>query len=613
MKWCQKSNKKVDGKDSSLKRLTQDFGIERHGFQLPPPFYPTRSAAIIGPPARSPSPESDIRFARNYSSYSRSNLGDVVFGSYYESGQSSPVIPPSASSPPFSPETVDSNTSPSPTHSSYQVCSHSPSAPGLSPFSKIAPRPQEYTELQPSYLPFRYGYDIPPTYYSNMQPYIPPGSYAPLTPSTTPSNKQSKAWPMPENPIKTRKSSDAPSVFFEDVQPDKTEVRPVQVGYDQEGDQEDDLDSTYDSGTQCFNPIFDQATVVPVNSVDWPRDDSRDKEHQYEQGHTADLSKYLSHYFNREEYADCSLIVSDKKKQFQYTTFVLHSVLIAQSTTLKFMLEVAECDSQGRKELRLCLNDRFITLSAIEATLRACYGQFPTIFQRHISYDASSTGQEHLAALDKESQCSDTSLAFAMALVAAGCTLGMPAVASFALKSAIDSLTFYNIDDAFFFGYSSLSLPKEDINQVGEMGGDKLGIGGETDASYLEEFRRAILDFVIMKLPNFFELDTTAPAVLHPGSSPSRKFVDRERSTSHRRLSSIQFGDFPIGNKPKHDAETSKMSSVLLSIPTLSLDYVFNNLDQSTKQRFMGPVQKERQRRAFLASSEKDLGLRLDT
>ena len=95
------------------------------------------------------------------------------------------------------------------------------------------------------------------------------------------------------------------------------------------------------------------------------------------------LLEHISSSFNDEKYADLRLIVTHEKARFNEITFFLHKVLVSRSETLRGMIdEYARNNDKvdNKVVVRMRLNDRLITPTALESALRTCYGQAASTF-----------------------------------------------------------------------------------------------------------------------------------------------------------------------------------------------------------------------------------------
>lgn len=90
------------------------------------------------------------------------------------------------------------------------------------------------------------------------------------------------------------------------------------------------------------------------------------------------LAGHISSNFNVGRYADIRLIVTHKLKRFEQTTFFLHRVLASRSETLRGLLDeyAGNYDVEdGKLVVKMELDDRFVTPTALAAALQTCYGQ----------------------------------------------------------------------------------------------------------------------------------------------------------------------------------------------------------------------------------------------
>ncbi|MCJ1392182.1 hypothetical protein MMC18_005049 [Xylographa bjoerkii] len=290
------------------------------------------------------------------------------------------------------------------------------------------------------------------------------------------------------------------------------------------------------------------------------------------------LGSYLLGQFQNPLYADCVLHIVLGKQKY---TLMTHSLLIAQSPTLRASLEsVTSFNTQGRRELSLTSNEPFLTIPALLSGLQTCYGK--------------SLSDERREIRDIHS---------ALAFFATGRLLQMADVEEIGLASTFEHLTLDNLELAFECALYT------NTDEILEMNEEKLA-AKETDSHFSKRSatRRLmdmIIDFTVMNFPEAFVFDPSAAAFLELGGFPQAKVSDQKNPPSNPELLSIRFGDFPSENRSKPSRESVVLSRLLLSLPFVPLKDVFNSLPSSVSRQIVGPIIEERERRRLGILNEK--------
>jgi len=277
---------------------------------------------------------------------------------------------------------------------------------------------------------------------------------------------------------------------------------------------------------------------------------------------------YLLEQFNNPEFADCLLHMEIRG---QATTFWLHAVVIAQNPTLKGLLQsVQSFDVKGRKTLVLVdMTDAHLSLSAVTSALRSLYGEL--------------LPQESLVinALDP-----------ALAYLTIGRMFQMPMFQEIGTTGVLKSLTLDNLEKVISHA----------IAIGADRGTDTTGTRGiGRYPLFSRRLFEGLLDFVVANFPDPFILDTCAPNPRplcgYPPVSPSEPQFPRSKPE----LMSIQFGEFLSASHSIPSAESTAMSSLLLSVTTSVLQQILIALGQSVAREIAGPIIAERERRRLKA------------
>ncbi|MCJ1252008.1 hypothetical protein MMC30_009246 [Trapelia coarctata] len=273
---------------------------------------------------------------------------------------------------------------------------------------------------------------------------------------------------------------------------------------------------------------------------------------------------YLLDQFNNPDFADCSLHM---KIEGQPTIFMLHGVVIAQNPTLKALLQSAKSfDSQGRKTLVLDATNFQLSLAVVTSFLRSCYGQ--TLLQ--------------------DSQVIND-LDLALAYLETGRLFQIPVYQDIGITGVIKSLTLDSLERPLSYVLSDTASLEVENHATRETG------------LYALPSRRlfeGLLVYMAVNFPDPFVLDTSAPNSTVLGGNPP---TEPQQQRSKPELMSIRFGEFPSASHSIPSAESTAMSSILLSVPFSALQQILQALGQSVTQDIAGPIIEERERRRLKA------------
>ncbi|MCJ1386491.1 hypothetical protein MMC17_009617 [Xylographa soralifera] len=282
------------------------------------------------------------------------------------------------------------------------------------------------------------------------------------------------------------------------------------------------------------------------------------------------LGSYLLGQFRNPSYADCILHLVFGSQE---VTLMTHSLLIAQSPTLRALLEsVLTFNTQGRKEISLTSNEPFLTIPAVLSGLQTYYG-------KSLSYEPGSTHDIHSA----------------LAFFSAGRLLQMARMQEIGLVSIFELLRLDNIELAF---ECALYKKADEAEAMKE----ETFSAKEADTQFSEhsaerKLMDTVIHFVVIMLPEAFIFDPSAPAFPRLGGFPQAKELERKLPPSNPELLSIRFGDFPTENHPKPSRENVILSRLLLSLPFAPLRNVLNSVPSLIIRQIVKPIIEERERR----------------
>lgn len=640
--------------------LIEDFGIGKHGFMLPPPFYPSHEPAgssdthlplhdtdlrnegeIAAEQAVSnlsslPNPQSlsstlhshpktpdDVTPSPTQSSYQ--GYGHVQYVPFYPkpTPPTDASISPTHSAypefghshsisfyPPSSSLSVDTS---SPTQSSYQGYTYSDAYPGSGAF------PQSYNntqQLPSTSLPFRHEYGSGMSYYSHVPAFSSLGSHPPLTPSVTPLNSATKE--SPNNLLhyqnSTEYSASTASTMPQDLESPHRTTSESTFGLEDT--------SSFSNSSKFGSPtvVLDRdsafelwRTAMLENLQHVPLETLSDQ---------PSLSSYLLRRFNNDDtYADCCLQVTHESHRFQTVKFCLHSLLIAQSPTLQALVNTSAVAADGRRLLCLEVHDHYSTPAAIKFALRVCYGESPHIFTGSTAFMEPSK-----SAADVSISWMDEALAFA----AVGQVLQLNSVITRGIQIASGILNWDNLEGAICFTLDrgldrtsdliSHSQPSVKSSTAVPACSNQGTPSSANKDSPIEPTPFSMSPDVQANVNGQDAITDVSKALLYqcldfivsncPGSwdldASARPLADNGRlpaiagsrsPMSKSRLSRIQFGDHPSEISAKLCNPNTILSTILLSIPFTLLKYLLDHFEESIARRNSRSIVAERERR----------------
>ncbi|KAL2047709.1 hypothetical protein N7G274_000751 [Stereocaulon virgatum] len=654
---------------------TQGFKIERHGFKLPPPFYPKRSppAAIstdlpsttrrygtLQEPIQTP-PESigsgtDPKVPRKRCSPLRGSApiffaqptppSDSVTSPTASSNQDHALAPPISFQPQptpptdvtpspvelpshnhgnahnisFYPPPPPSDAASSPARSVYQGYSYGPIINGCPPHVRATPRASisSRSEIEDRASSFQYDYPGLP-YYNNYTAFSPLGSQPPLTPSATPFSNMPQqlsyvnGYPPPENTT----YNFIPPLQHRGGYVTSGPVDPCNFGSAEVEEAENGLEASQDEAheskswrTERLNRVQDIPETESFSNVP--------------------LVAYLQQNFNLPEFADCQLIIAHRHERYNKTGWFLSSLLLAQSPKLREVLQASQPGADGRRLITLTLTDRFITPNSVESALRVCYGESPQKFTGTNPQDQYTMSKARLLV---------PWMTKALSYAATGCLLQLDGVTLRGLEVATKILDWENLEAALSFGlesdfergrsdsaavvpaYRSLhdfdghrttsfasSAPRFKKSPAPETSDHPTG-STTTSEDYQQPPLQSAFDllmhclrFITHNFPGSWQLDVSA----RPLADVDRLPVTPESRSplSRSRFSGIQFGDLPSEAAAKSTDRNTLISTILLSLPFIWLDYLLKSVDEPIRQNMTFIVMERERRRQIVLQSE---------
>ena len=487
----QKPTTSAEESTTSTPNHPQDFGIEKHGFRLPPPFYPKQSPPLAistdvssaNEPATASEETSQTIEEENGSSMSQQSSienhvtlnaaaptfhahptppTDVTTSPAESSSkgpdlpqsphaQHEPTLPTDTLSPihlPYEGYEVSQNISfyappqssddqSSPNHSIYQGYAYAPTSYEYSPEAQASQQQIESPQRNEGGIFYEQRYEPQPSYYSNQLSHPILGSHPPLTPSRTPLDASAQPWSYSNGLPPTMPYNYGYLPAYHPQPTFEPPMRSASQGTIRSDESNRNADLLEDRSD------LNQLNASEMKAAQLIRGASRNV-NDCMSSHTP-LVEHLLQQFNVEEFADCHLTLVHENLRFEKTTWSLSSLLLAQSRKLRDLLKSAGPSKEGKMSLEITLTDRFVTPWAMNLALRFLYGERSDMFSLAIVH--SSFGPNAgMWALSM-----DSCLAFA----AVGHVLGLESVVSKGLQTASSILDWDNLERALSFGLES--------------------------------------------------------------------------------------------------------------------------------------------------------------
>ena len=653
---------------------TQDFGIERHGFKLPPPFYPKKSPPTAISTDLTPADEPSNVLQETPQSVDESALhqeaptkrmslrGSAPSFHAHPTPPSDTITSPTASSAKsfpaaqtisFHPQpTPPADSTPSPTHS-YQgsnhtqslafsppppTSSHNASSPAHSIYQGyvFGPSPYEYSpELpatrQPSgyarpenevQIPVKQNDTVGSPYYSQQPAFSLLGSQPPLTPSATPFSN------MPQQSNYMNGFLPPESLGYTYASP-VLEQQP-QNGYVGQNTVHSHGLSSF-NGEHAYNGLSISQTKMYQSHI-WPTATLNDSQISPINAPStqAPLVAHLLRNFNLPVYADCRLVLTHKEERFGLTQWYLSSLLLAQSSKLRDLLQVSPTGTDGRKLIQLNLTDRFVTSRSMEAVLRVCYGESPHVFSGVNPQDPFSRTR---------AEAMTPSMMDTLSYAAAGFLLKMDSVVLRGLEIASKILSWENLEKALSFGleseiergrsasasvipayrprvpvegenssscaYTSLpsqETPTTDKSNVATSSTSASGDYHPPQPQSAFDLLMHCLRFLTDSFPVSWSLDVSARPLADVDRLPAT--AESQSPLSKSRLCTIQFGDRPSEATAKSTDHNLLVSTILLSLPHIWLDYMLKSVGEPIRREITSIVKERERRRSIVLRSQ---------
>ena len=291
------------------------------------------------------------------------------------------------------------------------------------------------------------------------------------------------------------------------------------------------------------------------------------------------LCHYLREQFSASDYVDVHLCIRHHNKLFEPKIFSLHSLLLAQNEKLRLLLQRADLQENGTRQVSLDVEDQYATPASIESALQVYYGT---------SFFLYTAVPQDYNAIDNPRTYSAAWMDNALSYAAAGHFLGMTGVAHRGEQIASAILNRDNLEKALIYTLDE-SL-------------DRCWVDSRVSRMNLDDFPSnanglllSCLYYIITSILNPFHFDVSArplPFTRLPDAAESRDTCPPKASL-HR----IQFGDLHTETATRISEKDCLISSSLLSLPFALLKFIIDRLPVDMNRQITEQVINERERR----------------
>jgi hypothetical protein len=284
-----------------------------------------------------------------------------------------------------------------------------------------------------------------------------------------------------------------------------------------------------------------------------------------EQLHFNKLGTYLLNQFDQPSFADCRVDIDVGGTK---TELMLHKLLLFQRPKLQSLIQASAFRDNSPEITIISLNDGDdpnLRTSSLISALRSLYGESPSV---------------HVQQIDN--------LETALAFLAAGRLLQIPDYQDIGIRAILRYSTMDNVETLLSYALKSTApFVGPDGRVINEM---------RTEFEMSDKLIAGLAELLAANFPKPFILDTQAPASEDLGGLPP---VSQPEQTQRSKpeLMAIRFGEFPSASQNIPSAESTSMSTILLSVPFEVLQQVLGALGPEMQREVATPVMIEREKR----------------
>ena len=275
-----------------------------------------------------------------------------------------------------------------------------------------------------------------------------------------------------------------------------------------------------------------------------------------------ELASYLSTQFGNPQFAD--FVLQIRSTDSTYVSIPVHGIVVVRSPVIADAIQRSHLATQRSRDARrlvdVVTSDPFVTPESLEEAVKIMYGA-PLLSMQSFLYGlgpCAHEGNQTHASSDARRRMEQL-----LSYVAAGRVLQQPNMQGQGVEIAKALVRWDTLDQVLHYGLQAATS-----SQSGPDGAD-------THDPFAAALLNCAIDFVAHNFPNNFNLYRIAPELSADPRLPS--IVDARPPTHNSRLSNIRFGDAPPEDDVAPNHVFQVLSSVLLSLPSLFLERLFNH------------------------------------
>lgn len=276
-----------------------------------------------------------------------------------------------------------------------------------------------------------------------------------------------------------------------------------------------------------------------------------------------ELASYLSTQFGNPEFADFVLQV--RSPEYQYMSIPVHGIIVVRSPVIanavRRSIPPGHRSRDSRRLVDVLTTNPFVASESVQEAVKVLYGA-PLLSMQAFLYGLAPYSPEmpHAQVTKDARRRMDQLLSY----IAAGSVLQIPSMQARGVEIAKALLRWDTIEQVLHYGLNAArSAPRAGAE------------GAEVHDLFATELLDSALDFIAYNFPIDFTLHRIAAELRHDPRLPN---LNEARAPTHNpRLSKIRFGDAPTDDDTQITPVSRTLSSIVLSLPLLLLDRLFNH------------------------------------
>jgi hypothetical protein len=275
-----------------------------------------------------------------------------------------------------------------------------------------------------------------------------------------------------------------------------------------------------------------------------------------------ELASYLSTQFGNPDFAD--FVLQIRSTESVYVSIPVHGIVVVRSPVIADAIHRSHPATQRYRDARRLVDvvtfDPFVTPDSLEEAVKIMYGA-PLLSMQSFLYGLgpyTREGNQTHASSDARRRMEQL-----LSYMAAGRVLQQPNMQGQGVEIAKSLVRWDTLDQVLHYGLQAATSGHSSLD------------GADHHDPFATALLNCAIDFIAHNFPNNFNLYRIAPELSAAPRLPST--VDARPPTHNSRLSKIRFGDAPLEDETTPNHVSQVLSSVLLSLPSLFLERLFNH------------------------------------